>query len=202
MAWGCREAGNNPAAARAYIYGVICHFALDSECHPYVEKIMQVSGISHHEIEMEFDRFLEIQDGIKPAPYLRTGHIHPSKKNAQIIASFYEGVTVNETLTALKNMIRIHKILLATSARKLNILSAIMKITGMHKHYYGMIVKEVGNPKMERYNHILKKKYAGSVPLAAGLILQYQKSLYKSEPLPERFDRNFDQGQDWEKIVL
>ena len=24
---------DNPAAARAYIYGFICHFALDSECH-------------------------------------------------------------------------------------------------------------------------------------------------------------------------
>ena len=43
----------DPAAARAYIYGVICHFALDSECHPYVEKMIHESGISHSEIEME-----------------------------------------------------------------------------------------------------------------------------------------------------
>ncbi len=48
----------DPAAARAYIYGVICHFALDSECHPYVEKMIHESGISHSEIEMEFDRLL------------------------------------------------------------------------------------------------------------------------------------------------
>ena len=32
------RSSENPAAARAYIYGVICHFALDSECHPYIEK--------------------------------------------------------------------------------------------------------------------------------------------------------------------
>ena len=30
------KTAENPAAARAYIYGVICHFALDSECHPYI----------------------------------------------------------------------------------------------------------------------------------------------------------------------
>ena len=33
------EKAKDPAVARAYIYGFICHFALDSECHPYVEKI-------------------------------------------------------------------------------------------------------------------------------------------------------------------
>ena len=33
------EKAKDPAAARAYIYGFICHFALDSECHPYVEKL-------------------------------------------------------------------------------------------------------------------------------------------------------------------
>ena len=32
------EKAEDPTAARVYIYGVICHFALDSECHPYIEK--------------------------------------------------------------------------------------------------------------------------------------------------------------------
>ena len=45
------EKAKDPSAARAYIYGFICHFALDSECHPYVEKIMQVGRVSHNEIE-------------------------------------------------------------------------------------------------------------------------------------------------------
>ena len=40
----------------AYLMGFVCHFILDSECHPYVEKMIHESGISHSEIEMEFDR--------------------------------------------------------------------------------------------------------------------------------------------------
>ena len=39
------EQSQNKSAARAYIYGFICHFALDSECHKYVEKMIQVSGL-------------------------------------------------------------------------------------------------------------------------------------------------------------
>ena len=37
-------ASEDKGAARAYIYGFICHFALDSECHKYIEKMIQVSG--------------------------------------------------------------------------------------------------------------------------------------------------------------
>ena len=54
------EKAEDPTAARVYIYGVICHFALDSECHPYIEKMIRESGISHCELEMEFDRYLAL----------------------------------------------------------------------------------------------------------------------------------------------
>lgn len=67
-------------AARAYIDGFICHFALDSECHKYIEKMIQVSGISHSEIEMEFDRMLLTEDFINPVSYLGTNHVHPTSK--------------------------------------------------------------------------------------------------------------------------
>ena len=44
----------------AYYYGFICHFALDATCHGYIEKRIHESGVSHGEIEVEFDRFLMI----------------------------------------------------------------------------------------------------------------------------------------------
>lgn len=44
----------------AYIYGVICHFALDRECHGYIDEKITESGVSHAEIEVEFDRRLMI----------------------------------------------------------------------------------------------------------------------------------------------
>ena len=44
-----------PDALRAYLYGFICHFALDSTCHPYIEKMEHDSGLSHAEIETELE---------------------------------------------------------------------------------------------------------------------------------------------------
>ena len=40
-------------AALAYALGFVCHFALDSTCHPYVEAYTHQSGVSHCEIETE-----------------------------------------------------------------------------------------------------------------------------------------------------
>lgn len=47
------------AASREYAYlmGFVCHFILDSECHPYVESYIEKSGVQHLEIEEEFGTF-------------------------------------------------------------------------------------------------------------------------------------------------
>lgn len=37
-------------ALRAYLYGFLCHFILDSECHPYVNYYMEEQELGHLEI--------------------------------------------------------------------------------------------------------------------------------------------------------
>ena len=119
-------------AARAYIYGFICHYALDSECHKYVEKMIQVSGITHSEIEMEFDRMLLSEDKIDPVSYLATGHVRPTMKNAAVIAEFFEEVTTEEVKKSLSSMISIHKLLLAPNPGKRKFLFGAMKLVGQY----------------------------------------------------------------------
>lgn len=91
--------------SRAYIYGFICHFALDSECHPYVEKMIQKSGIGHSEIEMEFDRYLLTEDKFDPLTYRQTEHIHATEKNAKVVAPFFDHVTAQQARKALTGLL-------------------------------------------------------------------------------------------------
>lgn len=42
----------------SYLYGFICHFILDSECHPYIAKVIDERKMDHNEIESEFDKYL------------------------------------------------------------------------------------------------------------------------------------------------
>ena len=108
-------ASEDKGAARAYIYGFICHFALDSECHKYIEKMIQVSGISHSEIEMELDRVFLTDDFINPVTYLGTKHIHPTLENAQVIAPFFEGITAEEVKQSLSSMVWVAQLFLRSS---------------------------------------------------------------------------------------
>lgn len=71
----------------AYYYGFICHFALDATCHGYLEKRIHESGVSHGEIEVEFDRFLMIEDGLNPISHHLTNHLVASEENPKCIES-------------------------------------------------------------------------------------------------------------------
>ena len=52
LARGKREAD------RAYLYGFVCHFCLDSVCHAEVARQMQITGMSHVGVEAAFERIL------------------------------------------------------------------------------------------------------------------------------------------------
>lgn len=189
-------------AARAYLYGFICHFALDSECHNYIEKMIQESGLTHSEIEMEFDRSLLVEDGIDPVSYLACGHIHATQKNAEVIAPFFENVTARELKKSLSYLIFCHKVLLAPGKKKRKALLALLRLVGMYQLASGMIMSLSPNPACDNFCRVLRRQFAGAVPVAAGLISQYQKVLLEGKEMPGRFHQTFGAGEHWEELCV
>lgn len=196
------EKVKDPAAARAYIYGFICHFALDSECHPYVEKIMQVGRVSHNEIEMELDRMMLTEDYHDPLRYLTAKHIQPKMEYAEVIAPFFKDVTAEQIYKALKGMVFYHKLFLAPTSGKRKALFLGMKAVGKYDSLHDIVMSVKPDPLCQKYCKVLKRQYSGAVPLAASLIVQYQKKLFQDTPLPERFHETFGAGEEWEKLRL
>lgn len=72
--------------ARGYAAGFLCHFALDSRCHYYIEAQAASSDLTHSGMEAELDRALMLADGIDP---LHETPIAP----LDLPHSFYETVT-------------------------------------------------------------------------------------------------------------
>ncbi len=190
------------AKARAYIYGFICHFALDSECHKYIEKMIHVSGITHSEIEKEFDRYLLTEDHINPLTYHATKHIHARMENAEVISPFFEELSPENVKKALGAMKFYDKLLLAPGEKKRKLLFGGMKLLGRYDSMHGMVMNEQPNPQCEQYCLLLKKLYAGAVPLAADLIIKFQKVLFQDMELPVRFQQTFGAGDHWEELPL
>ena len=99
-------------------------------------------------------------------------------------------------------MIFYYKLLLAPGHLKRRILFGGMKVAGQYDSMHGMVMSLEPNPACREYCQILKRLYAGAVPLAASLIIRYQKVLFEGAELPERFHRTFGAGENWENLRL
>lgn len=175
----------------AYILGFICHFALDSECHPFVEKEMERTGVGHIEMESEFEKFLMRKNGEEPLSY-PVGKTFPTDKvTAVCMAKFYEGIEPKEAYKALKSMKRYKSILVAPGKVKRNILDKGMKLIGKYDSLQGHLLKPMDHPKCRESSQGLYERFRSAVPVAEELIQNFDAYL-NGETLHERFNRNFE----------
>lgn len=122
------NAAKDRNAALAYLYGVLCHFTLDRECHPYVGR-KEETGVSHSAIEASFDRYLMEQDGLDPVTHKVTSHLHPTPASARVIAPFYAPIQKEEVYQAQRSM-RFYLNLLVASGPKRKLLLSGMNLAG------------------------------------------------------------------------
>lgn len=181
---------------QAYVYGFICHFALDATCHGYIDDKIAESGISHTEIEVEFDRNLMITDGKNPITNRLTEHIIPSETNAEIIAPFFPGTQPQEVKKALSGMISYNNLLIAPSKLKRALVYAILRISGNYKEMHGLLVNYEENPDCEDSTKMLHQLYDIAAERAAKMITNFEKYLTDGQlPWNHIYDLTFG-GQE------
>ena len=92
-------------AARAYLYGLLSHYVLDSVSHPVVRKKEAAGEGRHIPIEKEFDRYLMALDGVEN-PHTKDlgGKIRLTRGECVTVAAFYPPATPNQVNQAVKIM--------------------------------------------------------------------------------------------------
>ncbi len=160
----------------AYIYGFLCHFALDRECHDYIDEKIAESGAGHAHIEVSFDRSLLVADGYDPVAKKLAEHIHPSKDRAEVISRFYADVTPEEIFRALRSMVFYNRLLCAPGRGKRWIIRTILRLSGHYREMNGLLVDEKPDPVCRDSDEILLKRYQAAIPKAAGLIRDFEES--------------------------
>lgn len=173
----------NRESSLAYIYGFICHFALDTSCHGYIDEKIKASGISHTEIEVEFDRELMIMDGKDPLRQNLTGHIVPSYENALIIEAFFPGINAKQVQKALQGMIDNNKLLLAPSRVKRFFIKLILRMSGNYKEMHGLLVNYEKNHACSDSTEKLMSLYGNAIELAKDIINEYESYIKNGQPL-------------------
>lgn len=170
-----QNSGN--AAYLSYVYGFICHFALDVSCHGYIDEKIAASGISHAEIEVEFDRMLMLKDGYDPIRRELTDHIIPSMESAKVIQAFFDGADSEQVLEALKGMIFYNNLLVAPSRAKRFLINSLLFVTGNYKEMHGLMVNFHENSLCGDSNRKLWELYNSAKKLAILLIYEYSSYL-------------------------
>lgn len=178
-------------AYRAYAYGFICHFALDETCHGYIDEKIAASGVSHTEIEVEFDRALMLQDRLDPIRHKLTHHIIPSEENAGIIQEFFPQTDEKKIKKALRTMIFDNNLLVAPSKIKRQFIYGLLRITGNYKEMHGLLVNYEENPLCKDSTEKLFELYEEAKELAVNLIHEYKEYIKGKEPLNEIYQYTF-----------
>lgn len=177
----------------AYIYGFICHFALDAKCHPYVEKEVSTTPHSHTKIEVEFDRCLLLKDHIAPLSYHMTKHIHPSNKNAQVISQFFDVTSPKDINKALRGMNFYAHLLHAQSGLKRQILYLGMNIVGASDFKEQIMPKEADSD-LATSNADLCALFDQAINDACELIAEFGANLHNQTPLSRAYLHSFGEN--------
>lgn len=187
-----REKGRD-SREYAYLLGFLCHFILDSECHPYVNEMIEKIHVQHLEIEEEFEKKLLRLDGKDPFAYEMARLIPTDQDTAQAASSFYEGISPETARCCLRWMKRIKRLLTTPGEAKFQILNTLMKAGGgKYPYYKGLLTQRTDNMKCEGTNLGLWKRFLGAEEVAVSMIRNLDESLREEAKLSERFDRTFE----------
>ncbi len=180
-------------AATSYLYGFLCLFALDSACHGYIEHKMNQSGVSHAEIEVEFDRMLIIADGYNPLRHNITNHISSSVESSNIIAPIFGDVEADHITKSIQSMIRCNYLILATRESKRALFNMVLKLSGHYEELHGLMVNKDSNPLCRDSNIELLHLYKNAIYSATELIEDFKLYIQQGNcKLDERFNRTFN----------
>lgn len=176
----------------AYLLGFLCHFILDSECHPYVEEMIGKTGVQHLEIEEEFEKKLLRMDGKDALAYPLAELIPTDLYTAEAIAPFYRKMHPKIVRSSLRYMKLVKKLFTAPGIFKQTVINTVMKLLGNYEKMKGLMNQRKDNPKCMESNEGLMQRFDRAVDVAVAMMYRLDESVRNGKKLPERFDRTFE----------
>lgn len=187
----CRNLRMEPSeAGKAYLYGILCHYALDSHCHPLVEQYSWEGIATHTRVETEFDRFLMEQDGRKPPCHMGlTGHMVLTQEETGIVSRFYPGAEAKHIRESLDGMVRIRKVL---EMPKSPVRTLVIKTMSAGSETFRDMVTD-GQPDAvcRELDGPLFERYSQAADVFPRMLLQLSAHLAYNAPLGAEFDPIF-----------
>lgn len=192
----------NDEAQIVYMLGFIAHFALDYQCHSYIEKKIVASHVTHSLIECEMDKYLLIQNHQKPLYTDLTLHLHPTIENAKVIQTFFTQFTDQQILSTLKSMKTYNHFLASHNPFIRTLVKIFLFISGKYSGYRGLLMDKKEHVSCKDSNLRLTKLMKKAIPFCLELSQNYYNYLTKDEELSSQFLAHYSAQDGWENIPV
>lgn len=187
----CRNLRLEPSeAAQAYLYGVLCHYALDAACHPYVEEQCREGLLSHTRIETEFEAFLFDLDGKRTSAQRDLSrHIQLKPAECETVSRFYPGTDARQIASCVKSMANIRKLLALPDGDPRKLLSGVMSAAS--QEFSRMMIGPEPDVRCEAMMQPLLQRYDKAAQRFPDMLMQLGAHLTYNAPLGEEFNPIF-----------
>lgn len=177
--------------ALAYIIGFVCHYMLDSTCHPYIGRYMEKTGAGHDEIETELDRYFMLRANRNPFRFKPAGHLKASRESVRAIAGILElpEKTVRRCIRSLKFYTGVT---VCRSGAKRALLLRVMKILGVYDSIQGHIMRKKPLKRCAESTEELVTLFKLAVPETLTVVEDFYDTLEERGYLNGRFGRNYE----------
>ena len=174
-------------AARAYLYGLLGHYCLDSRCHPFVNRVVSEGQARHVALESEFDRYLMERDGL-PAPHAQdmSPHIRLTRGECVTVAAFFPPATPQAVNRGVKNMALCLRFLAGKNRRRVRRLLNLVD-----RRLCDSLVPEEPVAEYARMDSELLARFHHAVRDYGELFAQLQRHMDGGQALGEAFEPSF-----------
>ena len=168
-------------AAKAYLYGLLGHYCLDSTCHPFVNQLDKIGEARHVPLESELERFLLALDKeLSPEAYDVSKHIRITRGECMTVAEFFPGVSGGQVFWSIRSMAIAKKFLANPKRQKAPLRD---KLPGL----YDQMIPAEENPDWVPYIRELNDLYEQALERYPQLLSQLTAHLETGEALDESF---------------
>lgn len=179
-------------ALLAYLWGFLCHFALDFHCHPYIDAAEAAGGPGHLAMETDFDCSLLAEAGLPIDPAGITGPIRPSRKNARLIRVLFPGVSARQLHMAMATMSLNLRLLSNQRPLIRGLVTAALKLFGRYEKLGPMMLHPQPDPRCAESSRQLAVCFAQAQDTALRLMEAFQASSQGLQDYDSLYQYNYD----------
>ena len=174
-----------------YGAGFLCHLALDSACHGYVDGRAAGGPISHMAMEGEYDRMLMERDGLDASEKAHLPESPADRAVWEAASMAFVHASPDQMRRAYKSM-NFYSSFLARSNGRMRgrVIGAVSRMLPIPSAK-GIALKQDPHPSAARSNADLDRLLESAVPETAAQLTAFFRAIDAETPVPHWFDRDF-----------